>query len=156
MHYNCNKTWFLEKRDHPTKWTYYVQQKGILWFSPKKVLCFIWHSDSFTILGLWVLGLAVPNINESQLQTYESKTLFLMKSLQYNCILGLARTRWNKNLRAKDAGCAGNKITDDMWFLQLQRDNFAQTILTAFLSSADFFQKQLFEKLSLWGTVSVT
>ena len=28
--------------------------------------------DSFTILGLWVLGLAVSNINESQLQTYES------------------------------------------------------------------------------------
>ena len=35
-------------------------------------------SDSFTILGLWVLGLAVPYINESQLQTYESKTLLLM------------------------------------------------------------------------------
>ena len=32
-------------------------------------------SDSVTILGLWVLGLAVSNINESQLQTYESKTL---------------------------------------------------------------------------------
>ena len=30
------------------------------------------HSDSFIILGLWVLGLAVSNINESQLQTYES------------------------------------------------------------------------------------
>ena len=29
-------------------------------------------SDSFTILGLWVLGLAVSNINESKLQTYES------------------------------------------------------------------------------------
>ena len=29
-------------------------------------------SDSFTIFGLWVLGLAVSNINESQLQTYES------------------------------------------------------------------------------------
>ena len=34
------------------------------------------NSDSFTILCLWVLGLAVSNINESQLQTYESKTLF--------------------------------------------------------------------------------
>ena len=43
----------------------------------------------FTILGLWVLGLAVSNINESQLQTYESKTLFLMTSLQYHCIPGL-------------------------------------------------------------------
>ena len=50
-------------------------------------------SDSFTILGLWVLGLAVSNINESQLQTYESKTLFLMTSLQYYCIPGLAGTR---------------------------------------------------------------
>ena len=50
-------------------------------------------SDSFTILGLWFLGLAVSNINESQLQTYESKTLFLMKSLQYYCIPGLAGTR---------------------------------------------------------------
>ena len=43
-------------------------------------------SDSFTILGLWVLGLAVSNIYESQLQTYESKTLFLMIILQYYCI----------------------------------------------------------------------
>ena len=30
------------------------------------------YSDSFTILGLWVLRLAVSNINESQLQTYDS------------------------------------------------------------------------------------
>ena len=48
-------------------------------------------SDSFTILGLWVLGLAVSN--ESQLQTYESKTLFLMTSLQYYYILGLAEIK---------------------------------------------------------------
>ena len=68
-------------------------------------------SESFTILGLWVLGLAVSNINESQLQTYESKPLFLMTSLQYYCIPGLAGTCWNKNLCAKDAGCAGNRIT---------------------------------------------
>ena len=34
------------------------------------------YSDSFTILGLWVLRLAVSNINESQLQTYESKHYF--------------------------------------------------------------------------------
>ena len=51
------------------------------------------HSDSFTILGLWVVGLAVSNINESQLQTYESKTLFLMTSLQYYCIPGLAEIK---------------------------------------------------------------
>ena len=50
-------------------------------------------SDSFTILGLWVLGLAVSNIDESQLQTYESKTLFLMTSLQYYCIPGLAEIK---------------------------------------------------------------
>ena len=59
-------------------------------------------SDSFTILGLWVLGLTVSNINESQLQTYESKPLFLMTSLQYYCIPGLVEI---------DAGCACNKIT---------------------------------------------
>ena len=50
-------------------------------------------SDSFTILGLWVLGLAISNINESPLQTNESKTPFLMTSLPYYCIPGLARTR---------------------------------------------------------------
>ena len=32
----------------------------------------VFISDSFTIFGLWVLGLAVSNINESNLQTYES------------------------------------------------------------------------------------
>ena len=69
------------------------------------------YSDSFTNLGLWVLGLATSNINESPLQTNESKTLFLMTSLPYYCIPGLAGTRWDKNLCAKDAGCAGNKIT---------------------------------------------
>ena len=40
-----------------------------------------------------ILGLAVSNINESQLQTYESKTLFLMTSLQYYCIPGLAEIK---------------------------------------------------------------
>ena len=34
-----------------------------------------------------------------------------MASLQYYCIPGLAGTRSNKSLCAKDAGCAGNKIT---------------------------------------------
>ena len=64
-------------------------------------------SDSFTILGLWVLGLAVSHINESQLQTYESSTLFLMTSLQYYCILGLAEINLcipGTILCAKDAG----------------------------------------------------
>ena len=50
-------------------------------------------SDSLTILGLWILGLTVSHINESQLQTYESRTLFLMTSLQYYCILGLAEIK---------------------------------------------------------------
>ena len=56
----------------------------------------------------YVLGLAVSNINESQLQTYESKTLFLMTSLQYYCIPGLAEIK----TCAKDVGCAGNKIPE--------------------------------------------
>ena len=51
------------------------------------------NSDSFIILGLWVLGLAVSHINESHLKTYESSTLFLMTSLQYYCILGLAELK---------------------------------------------------------------
>ena len=51
------------------------------------------HSDSFTILGFWILGLAASHIIESQLQTYESRTLFLMTSLQYYCILGLAEIK---------------------------------------------------------------
>ena len=50
-------------------------------------------SYSFTILGLWVLGLATSNINESPLQTNESSTLFLMTSLPYYCILGLAEIK---------------------------------------------------------------
>ena len=33
------------------------------------------------------------NIIESQLQTYESKTLFLMTSLEYYCIPGLAEIK---------------------------------------------------------------
>ena len=48
---------------------------------------------SCSVIHLWVLGLAVSNINESQLQTFESKTLFLMTSLQYYCIPGLAEIR---------------------------------------------------------------
>ena len=39
------------------------------------------------------MGLAVSNINESPLQTNESKTLFLMTSLPYYCIPGLAETK---------------------------------------------------------------
>ena len=38
-------------------------------------------------------GIAVSHINESQLQTYESRTIFLMTSLQYYRILGLAEIK---------------------------------------------------------------
>ena len=51
------------------------------------------YSDSFTILGLWVLGLATSNISESPLQTNEPQTLFLMTSLPNNCIPGLAEIK---------------------------------------------------------------
>ena len=60
-------------------------------------------SDSFRIFGLWVLGLAVSNINESQLQTNESLTLFLMTSLQYYCIPGLAEIKKKYAQKMQDA-----------------------------------------------------
>ena len=47
-------------------------------------------------LQFWAYGSwdsLFPNINESQLQTYESQTLFLMTSLQYYCIPGLAEIK---------------------------------------------------------------
>ena len=56
-------------------------------------------------------------ISMSPTANYESRKLFLMTSLQYYCILGLAemktlhpKTKLTK-LCAKDSGCAGNKIT---------------------------------------------
>ena len=67
-------------------------------------------SDLFTNLGLCVLGLAVSHINESQLQTYESRTLFLMTSLQYQCILGLAKLK-TLHPRDKIVSKRCNKIT---------------------------------------------
>ena len=53
-------------------------------FAPCRVMQYLtsflllqWSGDSFTILGLWVLGHAVSHINGSQLQTYESNnTIF--------------------------------------------------------------------------------
>ena len=47
-------------------------------------------------LQFWAYGSLdslFPNINESQLQTCESKTLFLMTSLQYYCTPGLAEIK---------------------------------------------------------------
>ena len=55
------------------------------------------------------------------------QTLFLMTSLQYYCIPGLAGTRWNKNLCAKDAGCAGNKITASSSTLNFVSEQIVQT-----------------------------
>ena len=50
-------------------------------------------SDSFTILGLWVLGLAVSHINESNCKLMSPEHSFFMPSLQYYCILGLAEMK---------------------------------------------------------------
>ena len=46
------------------------RHRAIMVYS-EKLINIIAFSDSFTIFGLWVLGLAVSNINESQLLTYE-------------------------------------------------------------------------------------
>ena len=78
-------------------------------------------SDSFTILGLWVLGLAVSNINESQLQTYESKTLFLMTILQYLCIPGLTEIKTNAQ-KMQDAQVT--KSLNILNFLTNKADSF--------------------------------
>ena len=66
-----------------------------MWYSATDefLLRTYYYSDSFTILGIWVLGLAVSNINESPLQNNESKTLFLMTSLPFYCIPGLAEIK---------------------------------------------------------------
>ena len=40
-----------------------------------------YSSDSFTILGLWVLGLAVSNINESNCKFMSRKHYFLMTNI---------------------------------------------------------------------------
>ena len=80
-------------------------------------------------LQFWAYGswdsLFPISMSPSQLQTYESRTLFLMTSLQYHCILGLAEKNFASQRQncAKDAGCAGNKITDmdikDSWAHQI-------------------------------------
>ena len=58
-------------------------------------------SDSFTILGLWVLGLAVSYINESNCKLMSPEHYFLMTSLQYYCILGLAEKKTTLHPRDK-------------------------------------------------------
>ena len=68
-----------------------------------------WFIYNFGLMGP---GTCCFRINKSQLQTCESKSLFLMTSLQYYCIPEVAGTRWSKNVCVKDAGCSGNKITD--------------------------------------------
>ena len=69
---------------------------------------------NFGLMGTWTRCFL---INESQLQTHESRTLFLMTSLQYYCILELAEIKTlhpRGKIMRKNAGCAGNKITADM------------------------------------------
>ena len=80
----CEESWLLFNKQ---------LQLFILVFNSWKHRITDLNSYSFSSLGLWVLGLSVPHINESQLQTYESRTLFLMTSLQYYCILGLAEIK---------------------------------------------------------------
>ena len=75
-----------------------INNRSMIFFWYRKCLYNNWtyirtYGDSFTILGLWVLGLTSSNINESPLQTNESKTLFLMTSLPYYCIMGLAEIK---------------------------------------------------------------
>ena len=66
-------------------------------------------SDSFTILGLWVLGLAVSHICESNCKLINPEHFFYDKS----AIPLHPGTRFNKNFapQRQDAGCTGNKIT---------------------------------------------
>ena len=49
-------------------------------------------SDSFTILGVWVLRLAVTHINESNCKLMSPEHYFNDKP-QYYCILGLAEIK---------------------------------------------------------------
>ena len=58
----------------------------------------------------------------AQLQIYESRTLFLMTSLQYYCILGpteIKTLHLDSKLCTNDAGWAGNKITVDITWLMV-------------------------------------
>ena len=97
------------------------------------------HSQ-FCANGSWdsLFPTATANIKAlGQLQTYEPRTLFLMTSLQYYCILGLAeiKTLHPRDKKcAKDAGCS---LTKSLW-----------VILHAFLSSAVYFSKSPFSKKS--------
>ena len=55
------------------------------------------YSDSFTIFGLWVLGLAVSHINESNYKLINPEYFFNDKS----AILLHPRTHRNKNLASQ-------------------------------------------------------
>ena len=55
------------------------------------------YSDSFIILGLWVLGLAVSHINESNCKLMSPEHYFNDKS----AILLHPGTRWNKNFASQ-------------------------------------------------------
>ena len=71
-------------------------------------------SDSFTILGLWVLGLAVSHTNESNCKIMSPEHYFQWQVCNIIASwdsLKLKLCISETKLCAKDAGCAGNKIT---------------------------------------------
>ena len=74
------------------------------------------NSDSFTILGLWVLGLAVSNINESQLQTYESKTLVCNTIASWDSP-GLAEIKTNAQ-KMQDAQVTKSLVEPTIFFIE--------------------------------------
>ena len=73
-----------------------------------------------------------------QLQTYESRTLLFMTSLQYHCILGFAKVKtlhprekiMSKRIE-KDAGCACKTITGPIPEISLNQHKTKQAKLPA-------------------------
>ena len=62
-------------RSLPLRWAK-KGTSGVRWMIKKGTLSTRWGSDSFTILGLWVLGLAVANINEPNCKFMSPKHYF--------------------------------------------------------------------------------
>ena len=109
------------------------------------------------MLCLWVLGLTVFHINESNSCILMSlEHLLIMTSMQYYCTLGLSEIKtlhpraWETKLSAKDAGCAGNKITAPM---RGSRNEFSsgrvQVTLTKKSPDVFFFSPQLILQKSM-------
>ena len=81
------------------------------------IFIFSFHSKSMSvpvmIYNFWPMG---PGTSCFQYQWVPTANLWVLNTIfnDKSAIFlhpGLARTRWNKNLCAKDAGCAGNKTT---------------------------------------------